>query len=94
MLAESRTGWRYLAQPVVQMLANEAVVVQIWICRVDQVNLLHLSARKIFLRLEAPAPLEQSLAPEDFMQSRDASPKMIRRIKNAALLSVTCTPVP
>src|SRR6266478_5255332 len=60
---ESRTGWRYLPQPVVQMLANEAVIVQIWISRVHTVDLFHLPRRKVFIRVEAPAALEQALAP-------------------------------
>src|ERR1700716_3046936 len=81
MLAESRIGWRYLPQPVVQMPANEAVIVQRGVCGVDPVDLFHLARRKIFIRVEAPAALEHALAPQDLMKARNASPETIRCIE-------------
>src|SRR6185369_8303338 len=63
------------------MPAYKTVVIQIRISRVDTVDFFHLSRREFFVRVETPAALKQALAPQNFMQARDASPETICSIE-------------
>jgi hypothetical protein len=59
------------------MLANERIVVQMRIGCVDAIDLVLLSRAKRFLWIEAPCALQQTLAPQDFVQPCDATSKAV-----------------
>src|SRR4029077_16857605 len=71
-----------LAKPIIQMLLYERIVLKMRICLADAVDFFHLPGRKFFLWIETPAPLEQSLPPEDFVNAGNAPVKVVRGIED------------
>ena len=63
------------------MCVNEFVILQVMIELADAINLLCLTGRQIFVRIETPAPFEKTLPSQDFMNARNATMKIVDRIK-------------
>src|SRR5262252_9096841 len=68
-------------QPPGQILSDEFIVVQARILRADAINLFHLSGRKIFARVKTPSARQQSLPPQNLMQTGDASGEIALRVE-------------
>src|ERR1043165_3089134 len=69
------------AQPLVKMLADELVVVEVRVIATDALDFLGLTGGKRFAWVETPGAFEQALPPEDFVNSRNAAGKTVRCVK-------------
>ena len=49
------------------------------------VNICHLAGAQVFMRIEAPAPGEQALAAENFVNTRNAPGKLVRGIEQCGV---------
>ena len=67
------------------MLLYKSVVLQVRIRFAYPIYFFDLSGREFFMRIETPSPLEQSLPPQDLMNSRNAAAKLVRRIKDCGV---------
>ena len=63
------------------MSCNECIILQMWIDAADAIDLFDLAWREIFVLVEAPAARHQTLAAENFVDPRNATPICICRIK-------------
>lgn len=72
-------------QPVLQIFLNKLIVWldKVGICFANAINLFALPRRKVFIRIEAPASFEQTLATEHFVDPWDASLKSVTRVNNS-----------
>ena len=70
-----------LAQPFVQMFADELVVVQMWVAPAHAVKPPRLAGRQRLRRVQAPGAFEQALTAQDFVDARDAAGEAVRRIE-------------
>jgi hypothetical protein len=51
----------------------------------DAVDLFHLPWRQVLVGIEAPAPLQQALAPQHLVQSRDAAGKAVAHVEEGGV---------
>jgi len=63
------------------MGVNEFVILQVRIKSAHAIYLFRLTGRQVFARIETPAPFKQALSPQDFVNSRNTSTKVVRRIE-------------
>lgn len=68
-------------QPLIAVLRDEIVVVQMRTGRVNAVDLLKLARTERFVLVEAPDAFEQALAAQDFVQTGDAAAETVRRVE-------------
>src|SRR5215470_5428725 len=71
------TAKAVLAKPVIQVLLYESIVLEVRVCPRDAVDFFHLSGRKLFVRIEAPAAFQQSLPTKNLVNARDAAMKVV-----------------
>src|ERR1039458_8190400 len=64
-----------LPQPLMQMLFDKRIVVQMRVRLADPVDLFHLAGGQILARVQTPAALQQPLAPQDFVDARATAVK-------------------
>src|SRR5262245_43311459 len=57
-----------------------------WIAVANTIYFLDLPWRQVFMRVEAPAPFEQSLAAENLMEPGDASSKSIVYVEQSRVV--------
>src|SRR5262245_42656839 len=69
------------AHPPVEIFAHEVIVVQLRIAVIDAINLFHLPGRKVFARVETPATRQQSLSPQNLVQTGDATGEIVLRVE-------------
>ena len=62
-----------LGEPVVAMLIDELVVIQVRICGVDPINLFTLTRRQRFLRIKTLDAAEESLAAQYLVEAGDTA---------------------
>ena len=72
-------------QPLVEVFANEVVVVQMRIGAIDAVDLFRLARAERFVGIEAPDAFEESLAAENFVEAGDAARKMIGGVEKGGV---------
>ena len=67
------------------MRANEFVILQVGIKSAYAIDLLDLARREIFVRIKAPTSFEQTLPSQNFVYPRNASAKVVRRVKQRSI---------
>jgi hypothetical protein len=60
---------------------NESIIRQVRVGSADPVNLFHLTRRQVFMWVEAPASLEESLAAENLMKPGNTSGKRMSHVE-------------
>lgn len=63
------------------MLSHEGVVIELRVSRVDAINLLLLPRTEDLGGVKTPRPRQQTLPTKDFVQTRNAAAKPVRRIE-------------
>src|ERR1043166_1714568 len=74
-----------LSEPIVQMFGNEPVVAQVRVGAISPVDLLRLAGAEGFPGIKAPAPLQQSLAAEHFVDAGDATGKSVCSVEDGGI---------
>ena len=72
-------------QPLIKPLPNKSIVVQMGISRIDTLDFRELTAAECLLRIQAPDALENSLPPQNFVQARNASRKIVGSIEEGCV---------
>ena len=72
-------------QPLIKPLANKGIIVQMGICGIDAIDFRELSTAERLMRIQAPDPLQNSLAPQHFVQARNASGKIVGGVKKGGV---------
>lgn len=84
-LSAARSNHGRSPQPLVAMLRDEIVVVQMRIGGMHAVDLLKLARTERFFGVEAPQAFEQALTAQDFMQTSDAAVETVRRVEEGGV---------
>src|SRR5271157_629321 len=71
-----------LPKPLGQMLVDEVVVIQMRIGPANAVDSLRLARGEVFPRVQAPPALQETLAPHDFVDSRETAVESMGRVKD------------
>src|SRR3954471_12039280 len=75
----------FLTQPVIAMRRYKDIVGKMGINLVYTVDFFALAGRKCFMFIEAPYAFQKPLASQHFMQSSDASRKLMHRIEECCI---------
>jgi hypothetical protein len=67
------------------MLLYERVIPQMWIGAAHSIDLRTLAGRKFLAWVKTPASFEQSLPPQDFMDARNTSTKIVSGIEDGGV---------
>ena len=68
-------------QPLLQIGSNKFIIMQIRISIMHSGNFPGLSGGKHFCRIQTPDPFEQPLPPQNLVDTRNTSGKVVSRIK-------------
>src|SRR5262245_52831245 len=71
-----------VAQPAVQVLPDEGVVVQVRVGTVDAVDLLRLAGAEPLVGVQAPGALQQPLPAQDLVDPGDAAGEAVRGVED------------
>ena len=74
-----------LLQPALQVLGDEFVVGEVGVGGADAVDLFRLARAQRLVRIEAPDPFQQALAPQDFVAAGDAAPEPVGDVEDRAV---------
>src|ERR1043166_1612067 len=74
-----------LSKPLIQVLLDKIVVLQMGIQLANSVNLFNLPGREIFSGIKTPSARQQSLATQSFIDASNAATKIMRRIKDCGI---------
>ena len=67
------------------MLPDELVVGQMRIAGEHAIDVVHLSGAQLLVRIQAPAPREQTLPAKDLVNSRDAAGELVGRVEQGGV---------
>src|SRR5688572_33051555 len=76
-----RTQGSPLPEPLVAVLRDELVVVQVRVRAVDAVDLLRLPGTHRLMRVEAPGAFQQSLSAQDLVDAGDAAVEVVGAVE-------------
>src|SRR5579859_2269714 len=72
-------------EPALDILSHKIVVAGMRITCAHPVDFLHLARRQVFARIQTPATFKKSLAPQDFVQTGDASGKTVSSVEKGGV---------
>src|ERR1035437_933252 len=74
-----------LPQPAIEILADERVIGKFGIAGADAIDLLQLSGREVLRGVEAPAPRQQALPPQNLVEPCDRACESVAHVQQRAI---------
>jgi hypothetical protein len=74
-----------LVKPFIKVFLYKMIILQKGIGSANPIDLLGLSRRKVFVRIETPATFKQSLPAENFVNPGNTAAKMMGGIKDGRI---------
>src|ERR1700719_539411 len=73
------------AKPFIKVLLYKCVILQMRVRLANTIDFRTLPRRKFFVGIKTPTPFEQALAPQNLMNTGNASSKIVNRIEDSCI---------